>query len=75
MSANNDSIQKTLIVAILLCLVCSVIVAGAAVGLRDQQNLNKANDKRVAVLQAADLYEPGKPVAERHSRIATMRVF
>ncbi|MEE3210537.1 MAG: Na(+)-translocating NADH-quinone reductase subunit C, partial [Pseudomonadota bacterium] len=31
MSANNDSIQKTLIVAVLLCLVCAIIVAGAAV--------------------------------------------
>jgi Na+-transporting NADH:ubiquinone oxidoreductase subunit C len=45
-SANNDSIQKTLTVAILLCLVCSVIVAGAAVGLRGKQNENKANDKK-----------------------------
>ena len=64
MSANNDSIQKTLLVAILLCLVCSVIVAGAAVSLRGKQNENKANDKRSAVLQAANLYEEGKPVAE-----------
>lgn len=65
MSANNDSIQKTLIVAILLCLVCSVIVAGAAVGLRKEQAENKANDKRAAVLQAAGLYEAGKPVADQ----------
>ena len=74
MSANNDSIQKTLFVAILLCLVCSVIVAGAAVGLRDQQNLNKANDKRIAVLQAADLYEAGKPVAEQFKSKITTRI-
>tara|TARA_B100001250_G_scaffold363113_1_gene342266 strand:+ start:775 stop:1575 length:801 start_codon:yes stop_codon:yes gene_type:complete len=73
-SANNDSIQKTLFVAILLCLVCSVIVAGAAVGLRDQQNLNKANDKRIAVLQAADLYEAGKPVAEQFKSKITTRI-
>lgn len=63
MSANNDSIQKTLTVAILLCLICAVFVAGAAVGLRKEQAENKANDKRAAVLQAAGLYEAGKPVA------------
>jgi len=45
-SSNNDSIQKTLIVAILLCLVCSVIVAGAAVGLRKEQQANKLLDKQ-----------------------------
>ena len=74
MSANNDSIQKTLIVAILLCLVCSVIVSGAAVGLRSQQNLNKANDKRSAVLQAAGLLESGKPVAEQFEAKITTRI-
>jgi Na+-transporting NADH:ubiquinone oxidoreductase subunit C len=70
-SANNDSIQKTLTVAILLCLVCSVIVAGAAVGLRGKQNENKANDKKIAVLQAADLYVEGQPVADQFEQIST----
>lgn len=74
MSANNDSIQKTLLVAVLLCLVCAIIVAGAAVGLRDKQNENKANDKRIAVLQAAGLYEPGKSVAEQFAARITTRI-
>lgn len=74
MSANNDSIQKTLLVAILLCLVCSVIVAGAAVSLRGKQNENKANDKRSAVLQAANLYEEGKPVADQFKSKITARI-
>jgi len=70
-SANNDSIQKTLTVAILLCLVCSVIVAGAAVGLKEQQNLNKANDKKAAVLKAAGLYTPDAKVDEQFKQIST----
>jgi|TARA_R110000868_G_scaffold22452_9_gene92289 Na+-transporting NADH:ubiquinone oxidoreductase subunit C len=70
-SANNESIQKTLTVAILLCLVCSVIVAGAAVGLRSKQNENKANDKKAAVLQAAGLYVEGQPVADQFKQITT----
>ncbi len=71
MSANNDSISKTLTVAILLCLVCSVIVAGAAVGLKDRQNENKANDKKAAVLQAAGLYDADQKVDEQFKQITT----
>ncbi|WP_028292901.1 Na(+)-translocating NADH-quinone reductase subunit C [Oceanobacter kriegii] len=74
MSANNDSIQKTLLVAVLLCLVCSVIVAGAAVGLRPQQNENKANDKRAAVLQAAGLYDASQSIASQFEDKITTRI-
>jgi Mn2+/Fe2+ NRAMP family transporter len=31
---NNDSIGKTLLVVLVLCLVCSIVVAGSAVGLK-----------------------------------------
>ena len=31
---NNDSISKTLLVVLVLCLVCSIVVAGSAVGLK-----------------------------------------
>lgn len=55
MSTNNDSIQKTLIVAILLCLVCSIIVAGAAVSLKPIQQANKLLDKNYNILLAAGL--------------------
>jgi Na+-transporting NADH:ubiquinone oxidoreductase subunit C len=54
-SANNDSIQKTLMVAILLCLVCSIIVAGAAVSLKPIQLANKQLDKNYNILLAAGL--------------------
>lgn len=65
MSANNDSIQKTLLVAILLCLVCSIIVAGAAVSLKPIQLANKQLDKNYNILLAAGLVEGGvKPSAD-----------
>lgn len=51
----NDSIIKTLSVAFAVCLVCSLFVSFAAVNLRDTQNLNKINDQRVKVLQAAGI--------------------
>ncbi|MCA1921531.1 MAG: Na(+)-translocating NADH-quinone reductase subunit C, partial [Buttiauxella noackiae] len=31
---SNDSIGRTLLVVLVLCLVCSVVVAGSAVGLK-----------------------------------------
>ena len=51
----NDSIIKTLSVAFAVCLVCSLFVSFAAVNLRETQNLNKINDQRVKVLQAAGI--------------------
>jgi len=44
MSANNDSIQRTILVAVLLCLVCSIFVSGAAVSLKPLQVKNKLED-------------------------------
>lgn len=62
MSSNNDSISKTLIVVISLCLVCAVIVSTAAVQLRPQQSANKLLDSQTNVLKAVGMLEPGKDV-------------
>ena len=40
----RDSTAQTLLVAAMLCVVCSVIVAGAAVGLRPLQDAIKRLD-------------------------------
>ncbi|MEZ5448202.1 MAG: Na(+)-translocating NADH-quinone reductase subunit C [Thiolinea sp.] len=65
----NDSTQKTVIVAAVLCLVCSVLVSGAAVALKPVQEANKALDKKRNILQIADLMEPGKSVDELFSQV------
>ena len=52
----NDSIAKTIGVAFAVCLVCSLIVSTSAVSLRDLQKENKLNDKRIKILQVADIY-------------------
>ncbi|MCX2981424.1 Na(+)-translocating NADH-quinone reductase subunit C [Halieaceae bacterium IMCC14734] len=72
--ANNDSIQKTLIVAVSLCVVCSVLVSGAAVALKDMQVANKLDDRNRNILAAAGLLEEGTPIAEQFSRIETRLV-
>jgi len=57
---SKDSTQKVLIVAALLCVVCSVLVSTVAVALRDQQGLNAARDKQKNVLVAAGLLPEGE---------------
>ena len=54
---NKDSFGRTLIFVLVTCLVCSVIVAGAAVGLRPMQLENKALDKQTRILEASNLLE------------------
>ncbi|PJE79919.1 Na(+)-translocating NADH-quinone reductase subunit C [invertebrate metagenome] len=47
---SNDSIKKTLLVTILLSLVCSILVSGAAVFLKSRQDLNKVVDVQRNIL-------------------------
>ncbi|MFQ6244401.1 Na(+)-translocating NADH-quinone reductase subunit C [Yersinia enterocolitica] len=61
---NNDSIGKTLLVVIVLCLVCSVIVAGAAVGLKAKQQEQRLLDKQRNILAVAGLLQPRMPAEE-----------
>ena len=60
MSANKESIGQTLLVAFVLCLVCSVIVSGAAVSLKPVQASNKVLDRKKNILAAAGLFTPGE---------------
>ncbi|BCG10617.1 MULTISPECIES: Na(+)-translocating NADH-quinone reductase subunit C [Buttiauxella] len=55
---SNDSIGRTLLVVLVLCLVCSVVVAGSAVGLKARQQEQKALDKQRNILDVAGLATP-----------------
>jgi Na+-transporting NADH:ubiquinone oxidoreductase subunit C len=55
MSAKNDSFFKTIFVAVALCLVCSVLVSGTAISLKEQQKKNASLDKKKNILVAANL--------------------
>lgn len=70
-SMSNDSMLKTFIVASALCLVCSIIVSGAATGLKPVQTLNKALDKQRNILQVAGLGDTSKTIEERFKSIET----
>jgi Na+-transporting NADH:ubiquinone oxidoreductase subunit C len=51
----RDTIKGTFGVALGVCLVCSVLVSGAAVSLKPTQDVNKALDKKRNILMAAGL--------------------
>lgn len=51
---------RTLVVALVLCLVCSVLVAGFAVGLKPQQQHNQTLDRNQNILAAAGMYDAQK---------------
>ncbi|HAN99735.1 MAG TPA: Na(+)-translocating NADH-quinone reductase subunit C [Planctomycetaceae bacterium] len=53
----RDSIANTFLVAVTLCVVCAVMVSGAAVGLRTVQEANKQLDRQKNVLMAAGLID------------------
>ena len=56
---SNDSIGKTLLVVLVLCLVCSIVVAGSAVGLKSRQQAQRALDKQRNILAVSGLMHPG----------------
>jgi len=66
---SNDSISKTLLVAFLLCLVCSIVVSTTAVVLKPQQQINKLNDKQKNILIAAGLYKEGDDIAKLFAKV------
>lgn len=59
---SRDSIGFTFLVSAALCVACSILVSGAAVGLRGRQEMNKENERKKNILSAAGLIEPGESV-------------
>ena len=61
---STDSIPKTILVAVGLCLFCSMIVSFAAVNLKSIQDVNKIRDKQKNILQVAGVYYDGINIEE-----------
>ena len=65
----NESVLKTISVAFAVCLICSLVVSVSAVSLRDLQTENKLNDKRLKILQVADIYDPNESIAQQFTKL------
>lgn len=55
----NDNIVKTIVVATMLCLLCSIIVSSAAIILKPKQVANKLLDKKSNILTVAGINGEG----------------
>ncbi len=60
----RNTIAVTVVVAAVLCVVCSFFVSLAAVSLKEQQELNKELDRKANILRAAGLLRDGKNVSK-----------
>ena len=69
MSANNDTFIKTIMVAIALCLACSMLVSSTAISLRDQQVSNAKLDKKRNILKAANLLDDNADMQALFDRV------
>lgn len=71
LSLPNDSMFKTLAVALTLCLVCSIIVSTAAALLKPRQVVNKLLDKKKNILAVSGIDMNGKSLDELFTQIET----
>jgi Na+-transporting NADH:ubiquinone oxidoreductase subunit C len=71
---SKDSVANTLIVAITLSLVCSVLVASTAIILNPVQQRNEDLYRQQIILDVAGLYEPGTDIAALFQNIETRMV-
>lgn len=55
--SSKDSTAKTLKVAFFLCVVCSIVVSGAAVILKPLQDANRVLDRNKNILSAAGMFD------------------
>lgn len=69
--SNKESTGKTIIVALALCIVCSLVVSSAAVLLKGEQQRNKNLDRQSNILAAAGLLNPDQSVEEQFKQITT----
>lgn len=62
LALGNDSLEKTIAIAVALCLVCAVLVSFGAVALKPLQAYNKNLDMKKNILDVAGLLEEGMDI-------------
>jgi Na+-transporting NADH:ubiquinone oxidoreductase subunit C len=68
-AAASEGVSYTLFVTLVLCVVCSLVVSAAAVGLHPLQEANRSLDRQRNILLAAGLYKPERKMAELFERV------
>ncbi|CAA9889768.1 Na(+)-translocating NADH-quinone reductase subunit C [Candidatus Methylobacter favarea] len=62
LALGNDSLEKTIAIALSLCFICAILVSFSAVALKPLQVYNKDLDMKKNILEVAGLLEEGKDI-------------
>lgn len=65
----KETVARTLLVALVLCVVCSAVVATAAIAMKPKQQAAKENDRNINILQIGGIYQPGVPLAQQMEQV------
>jgi Na+-transporting NADH:ubiquinone oxidoreductase subunit C len=68
-ASSRESVANTIRVSLLVCLVCALVVATAAVVLQPQQTENRQQFRQVNIVRVAGLDEPGMDLARAFDRV------
>ncbi|MBT3178352.1 MAG: FMN-binding protein [Desulfobacula sp.] len=68
-SFDKNSKKNVILFALLLSVICSVLIAAAAGGLRELQQANMELDKKINILKAAAIIEDRKPSKEKINKL------
>ena len=71
--SNKETTSKTLIVAFLLCIVCSIVVSASVILLKPIQEKNTALNLKSNILAAAGLLADGATETEIESLFSTIK--
>ncbi|MGR8935706.1 MAG: Na(+)-translocating NADH-quinone reductase subunit C [Gammaproteobacteria bacterium] len=74
LALSNDTLEKTLAVALALCLVCAVLVSIATVSLRPLQSHNKALDMKRNILDVAGLLQENTDIDKAFKEKIEMKI-
>ncbi|MEX0605892.1 MAG: Na(+)-translocating NADH-quinone reductase subunit C [Marinobacter sp.] len=74
MAKAKETVSRTVMVALALCIVCSVVVSAAAVMLRPAQITNQNLDIKTNILSAAGMYEQGMSTEDIESVFSQFEV-
>lgn len=69
MSQSKNNNIKTIVTALVLCLVCSVMVSVAAISMKPRQLSNIELDRNKNILMAANMFDPAKDSNEDAERL------
>lgn len=67
LAMGNDSLEKTIAIAVALCLVCAVLVSFGAVALKPLQVQNKSQDMKKNILDVAGLLDANSDIDQAFS--------